>query len=35
MRINKKILKSWAIKLLTILIVFVMIFAGFIVIFWK
>ena len=35
MKINKKKLKSWAIKILAILIVIVMVFAGFVVIFWK
>jgi len=35
MKINKKTLKSWVLKLLAILIVLTMIFAGFVVIFWK
>jgi len=35
MKISKKTLKSWVIKLLAILIVLAMIFAGFVVIFWK
>ncbi len=35
MKINKKILKSWAIKILAILVVLAMILTGFVVIFWK
>ena len=35
MKINKKILKSWAVKILAILIVLAMILTGFVVIFWK
>lgn len=35
MKINKKTLKSWAIKLLVILIVLALVFAGFVVIFWR
>lgn len=35
MKINKKTLKSWAIKVIAILIVLFLIFAGFVVIFWK
>ena len=34
-KINKKILKSWAVKILAILIVLAMILTGFVVIFWK
>ena len=33
MKINKRILKSWVIKILAILIVIFMIFTGFVVIF--
>ena len=35
MKINKRILKSWAVKILAILIVLAMILTGFVVIFWK
>ncbi len=35
MKINKKTLRSWAIKILAILVVLAMVFAGFVVIFWK
>lgn len=35
MKINKKTLKNWAIKVIAILIVLFLIFAGFVVIFWK
>jgi len=35
MKLNRKILRSWAIKIIAILIVIAMIFTGFVVIFWK
>ena len=35
MKINKKILKNWAIKILAILIVLAMVFTGFVVILGK
>lgn len=35
MKINKKKLKSWAVKILAILIVLAMVLTGFVVIFWK
>lgn len=35
MKINKRILKSWAVKILAVLIVIAMILTGFVVIFWK
>jgi hypothetical protein len=35
MKISKKSLRSWAIKIIAILIVLGMIFTGFVVIFWK
>jgi hypothetical protein len=35
MKINKRILKNWAVKILAILIVLAMILTGFVVIFWK
>ena len=35
MKIKKKTLKAWAIKIVAILIVLFLIFAGFVVIFWK
>ncbi|EMR74615.1 hypothetical protein MBGDF03_00324 [Thermoplasmatales archaeon SCGC AB-540-F20] len=35
MKINKKTLKSWTVKIITILIVLTMILTGFVVIFWK
>lgn len=35
MKINKKTLKSWAVKIIAILIVLTMILTGFVVIFWK
>jgi len=35
MKINKKTLKSWTVKVIAILIVLFLIFAGFVVIFWK
>jgi len=35
MKINRKILKSWAIKILAILIVLAMILTGFVVILYK
>ncbi len=35
MKIKKRTLKTWAIKIVAILIVLFLIFAGFVVIFWK
>jgi hypothetical protein len=35
MRITRKILRSWMIKVIAILIVLGMILTGFVVIFWK
>ncbi len=35
MKINKKILKNWIFKIVVILIVIIMILAGFIVIFYQ
>jgi hypothetical protein len=35
MKINRKTLKSWAVKILAILIVLVMILTGFVVILYK
>jgi hypothetical protein len=35
MRITRKILRSWMIKIIAILIVLGMILTGFVVIFWK
>ena len=35
MKVTKKKLKSWAVKILAILIVLAMILTGFVVIFWK
>lgn len=35
MRITRKILRSWMIKIIAILIVLAMILTGFVVIFWK
>ncbi len=35
MKFNKRLLKSWAVKILAILIVLAMILTGFVVIFWK
>jgi hypothetical protein len=35
MRITRKILRSWMVKIIAILIVLGMIFTGFVVIFWK
>jgi len=35
MKMNKKMLRSWAIKIIAILIVLAMIFTGFVVILWK
>jgi hypothetical protein len=35
MKISGKKLREWAIKILAILIVLGMVFAGFVVIFWK
>ncbi len=35
MRITKKVLRSWIVKLIAILIVIGMIFTGFVVILWK
>jgi hypothetical protein len=34
-KITKKVLKSWFVKILTILIVLAMILAGFIAMFWN
>ena len=35
MRINKKTLKRWAVKIIAILIVLFLILTGFVVILWK
>ena len=35
MKITRKILRSWMVKIIAILIVLGMIFTGFVVIFWK
>jgi hypothetical protein len=35
MKISKKILRSWVVKIIAILIVLAMIFTGFVVILWK
>lgn len=35
MRITRKIIRNWAIKIIAILIVVGMILTGFVVIFWK
>jgi hypothetical protein len=35
MKVNKRVLRSWAVKILAILIVLAMILTGFVVIFWK
>jgi len=35
MKINKKTLRNWAVKIIAILIVLALVFAGFVVIFWK
>jgi hypothetical protein len=35
MKLNKKTLRSWVVKIIAILIVLGMIFTGFVVILWK
>jgi hypothetical protein len=35
MKLTKKILRSWMVKIIAILIVLAMIFTGFVVILWK
>ncbi|MCJ7697437.1 MAG: SurA N-terminal domain-containing protein [Thermoplasmata archaeon] len=35
MKLNRKTLRSWAIKIIAILIVLAMIFTGFVVILWN
>ena len=35
MKINKKNIKNWIVKILAILIVLIMVLAGFVVILWK
>ena len=35
MKINKKTLKSWAVKILAILIVLALVLTGLVVVFWK
>jgi len=35
MKINKKTIRSWILKIAAVVIVLLMVFAGFVVIFWK